>query len=112
MLDPKDARVCMLEDDVPNLAGITRVGVSISRNGRGLAKGVVGRAKRFPETKLRSARDDAYPCKYPTLVDEAGRARRLNVHCLCSRVPAMHMHALLSGALGRLHVSLKMSVPR
>lgn len=27
MLDPKDARVCILEEDVPDLAGIARVGV-------------------------------------------------------------------------------------
>lgn len=26
MLDPKDARVCMLDDDMPDLAGIARVG--------------------------------------------------------------------------------------
>jgi hypothetical protein len=26
MLEPKDARVCMLDDDVPNLAGISVVG--------------------------------------------------------------------------------------
>lgn len=29
ILEPKDARVCMLEDDVPDLAGIARAGVDI-----------------------------------------------------------------------------------
>ena len=59
MLDPKDARVCILEEDVPDLAGITRVGVNIPRTGRGHAKGVVGLVKtrqRTPETKLRYTR--------------------------------------------------------
>lgn len=28
MLEPNDARVCMLDDDVPNLAGIAVVGGS------------------------------------------------------------------------------------
>jgi hypothetical protein len=59
MLEPKDARVCMLDEDVPDLAGIARVGVNISRTGRGHAKGVVGLVKtrqRFPETKLRDTR--------------------------------------------------------
>lgn len=57
MLEPNDARVCMLDDDVPDLAGITRVGVEISTTERGHAKGVVGRerrAKRIPETKPRN----------------------------------------------------------
>ena len=59
MLDPKDARVCILDEDVPDLAGITRVGVNIPRTGRGHAKGVVGLVKtrqRIPETKLRCTR--------------------------------------------------------
>lgn len=96
MLDPKDARVCILDDDAPDLAGIARAGVKTSRAGRGHAKGVVGFVKtrqRLPETKLRNAaraRDEAYPCKYPALVDEAARARKSNVHCFYARVPDVH----------------------
>lgn len=59
MLDPKDARVCILEEDVPDLAGIARVGVDNPGTGRGHAKGVVGLVKtrqRIPETKLRCTR--------------------------------------------------------
>ena len=51
MLEPKDARVCMLDEDVPDLAGITRVGVNMSRTGRGHAKGVVGLVKDAPDRK-------------------------------------------------------------
>ena len=59
MLDPKDARVCILDEDVPDLAGITRVGVNIPRTGRRHVKDVVGLVKtrqRIPETKLRYTR--------------------------------------------------------
>jgi hypothetical protein len=49
MLEPNDARVCILDEDVPDLAGITRVGVNISRTGRGHAKGVVRLVKDAPK---------------------------------------------------------------
>jgi hypothetical protein len=52
MLEPKDALVCMLEDDVPDLAGIGGAGVERSRVGRGHVKGVVRSVKDAP--KLRS----------------------------------------------------------
>ena len=96
MLDPKDARVCILEEDVPDLAGIARVGVNMSRTGRGHAKGVVGLVKdapkiprnKAPPGNASRARDEAYPCKckYPTSVEEAARARKANVHWFCDRV--------------------------
>ena len=92
MLDPKDARVCILDEDVPDLAGITRVGVNIPRTGRRHAKDVVGLVRRAKESPKQSsatrARDEAYPCKckYPTSVDEAARARKANVHWFCDRV--------------------------
>lgn len=38
ILEPKDARVCILDDDVPDLAGIARLGVGASDNERGHVK--------------------------------------------------------------------------
>lgn len=66
MLEPKDARVCILDDDVPDLAGIAVVGVEVSRFGRGHVKGVVGNMKdapKIPRSKAGS-RVPAYPCNF------------------------------------------------
>lgn len=52
MLEPKDARVCMLDDDVPDLAGIA--GVEF-KNGSGHVKGVVGSRRAKDSQKQSSA---------------------------------------------------------
>lgn len=65
MLEPNDARVCMLDDDVPDLAGIAGVEGRELEDGRDHAKGVVGsrRAKDSPkQRKLRVHVTCAYPC--------------------------------------------------
>lgn len=60
MLEPNDARVCMLDDDVPDLAGIGRVGVEVLRD-----------APKIPRSKAPNwARDAAYPCK---LIPDVGQ---------------------------------------
>jgi hypothetical protein len=41
ILEPNDALVCILDDDVPDLAGIAWVGVKGSRARRGHVKGAV-----------------------------------------------------------------------
>lgn len=62
MLEPNDALVCMLEDDVPDLAGIIGAGVESSRNGRGYGKGVVGPNKDAPKIRRRLKHVIVHPC--------------------------------------------------
>ena len=86
ILEPKDALVCMLEDDVPDLVGIAGAGVEESRVGGGHVKGVVGHGKHAPKIPRskdpQRARDTAYPCR-PLLV-KTKRGLRLQLNILLS----------------------------
>lgn len=61
MLDPNEARVCMLEDDVPDLAGIAGVGDRELEDCRRHVKGVVGSRRAKESPKQSSASRARYP---------------------------------------------------
>lgn len=84
MLEPKDARVCMLDDDVPDLAGIAGVELRApEREWSRKRRGWLETRQRFPEAKLRVHVTCAHPCIARGNGRRSGPRPQLNVQCPC-----------------------------